>query len=107
MNQIKAGTRIFSPVMVARLSVTIGRHLNESKRLKALYNCRFTDSNRFEQMVLAKLWQSWFQCFGYLPPRSVWSKGFERERFSRFRQLKRKLIGCGLNDFYMPIDCRA
>ena len=50
-----ADTRIFSPAMVAGLSVTIGRQVNESKRLKSVWNSQFTDSSTFEQIVLAKL----------------------------------------------------
>jgi hypothetical protein len=49
-----ADTRIFSPGVVPRLCVTIGRQLNESKRLEQVRRGQFTDSNTFEQMVLAK-----------------------------------------------------
>jgi hypothetical protein len=38
---LNADTRIFSPAKVAVLSVTIGRQLNESKRLMPLLSADF------------------------------------------------------------------
>jgi hypothetical protein len=40
--------------MVPGLLVTTGRQLIESKRLEQVREGQFTDSNTFEQMVLAK-----------------------------------------------------
>ena len=55
-----ADTRIFSPLVVARLWITIGRYWHLSKRLTAVSAGQFY---RFEHIVschivLAKLWQS-------------------------------------------------